>query len=233
VRPEKPQNLRHQHHARTGECYAEADQYKNKMINFLKYRGVMKKLHILLMILVLCILVNHTSAFSGDVCVIKYGGYFYLESVHGWSSTSETSRTQQATYEMFTNICGIPQTWSGGCYESIFNAGTTWEQSCLVCQDGTWRSHQVYGAHSGSGNWDVFCGIDSDNDLVPDVADNCPNIYNPDQADSNGDGIGDACDSSPYTCSTWTDVIGKYNAYVSGSASWTDVIDSYNQYVSP
>jgi hypothetical protein len=35
------------------------------------------------------------------------------------------------------------------------------------------------------------------------------------------------------TCSTWSDVIGKYNAYVSGSASWTDVIDCYNQYISP
>jgi hypothetical protein len=34
-------------------------------------------------------------------------------------------------------------------------------------------------------------------------------------------------------CSAWTDVIGKYNAYVSGSASWTDVIECYNQYVSP
>ena len=34
---------------------------------------------------------------------------------------------------------------------------------------------------------------DSDNDNVGDNMDNCPNIYNPDQADSDGDGIGDAC----------------------------------------
>jgi len=34
-------------------------------------------------------------------------------------------------------------------------------------------------------------------------------------------------------CSTWSDVIGKYNAYVSGQAQWSDVINCYNQYVSP
>jgi peptidoglycan/xylan/chitin deacetylase (PgdA/CDA1 family) len=34
------------------------------------------------------------------------------------------------------------------------------------------------------------------------------------------------------SCSTWTDVISKYNSYVSGQASWTDVIACYNQYAS-
>lgn len=34
-------------------------------------------------------------------------------------------------------------------------------------------------------------------------------------------------------CSTWSDVISKYNAYVSGQASWSDVIQCYQQYVSP
>jgi hypothetical protein len=35
---------------------------------------------------------------------------------------------------------------------------------------------------------------DGDDDAVADVRDNCPAIFNPEQADSDGDGMGDACD---------------------------------------
>ncbi len=38
--------------------------------------------------------------------------------------------------------------------------------------------------------------LDSDEDAVCDLIDNCPNEPNPDQADSDGDGIGDACDTN-------------------------------------
>jgi hypothetical protein len=37
---------------------------------------------------------------------------------------------------------------------------------------------------------------DLDLDGVPDDQDNCPNVYNPDQADANHNGIGDACERS-------------------------------------
>ena len=46
---------------------------------------------------------------------------------------------------------------------------------------------------------DIGWGDDIDGDGVPDARDNCPDLVNPDQADSDGDGIGDACDRSVKT----------------------------------
>ena len=34
-------------------------------------------------------------------------------------------------------------------------------------------------------------------------------------------------------CSSWTDVIAKYNAYAGGTATWSDVIGCYNEYALP
>ncbi|HNQ22885.1 MAG TPA: GDSL-type esterase/lipase family protein [Phycisphaerae bacterium] len=42
------------------------------------------------------------------------------------------------------------------------------------------------------------CGTpdtDTDGDGIPDCNDNCPNTANPDQADANNDGVGDACEA--------------------------------------
>ena len=50
----------------------------------------------------------------------------------------------------------------------------------------------------GNGVGDVCEGdaqaFDTDEDLIKDVVDNCPEMYNPKQLDSDNDGIGDECD---------------------------------------
>ncbi|HMW71526.1 MAG TPA: thrombospondin type 3 repeat-containing protein [Cellvibrionaceae bacterium] len=46
---------------------------------------------------------------------------------------------------------------------------------------------------------------DTDNDGVPDVADNCPNVYQLSQSDYDGDGFGDQCDPDPYVVTPRTD----------------------------
>jgi hypothetical protein len=51
-----------------------------------------------------------------------------------------------------------------------------------------------FGASNSCSATVTVSGADSDNDGIADCKDNCPNTYNPDQIDSNGNGIGDACD---------------------------------------
>jgi hypothetical protein len=46
---------------------------------------------------------------------------------------------------------------------------------------------------SASSNERTLLSSDADGDYIPDALDNCPNVQNPDQADSDGDGAGDAC----------------------------------------
>jgi len=77
----------------------------------------------------------------------------------------------------------------------------------VVCQSGG-RSHRasnfldgkgfttVYDMAGGMGHWqwDTADCRDSDQDGIQDDLDNCPKKYNPDQTDSDHDGVGNVCD---------------------------------------
>jgi hypothetical protein len=51
---------------------------------------------------------------------------------------------------------------------------------------------------------EILPSIDTDGDGIIDGEDNCPTVYNPDQADSNGNGVGDACDPTVIQLSSFT-----------------------------
>ncbi|MEE9441716.1 MAG: dockerin type I domain-containing protein [candidate division Zixibacteria bacterium] len=65
---------------------------------------------------------------------------------------------------------------------------------------GVWRlMDDLYGIEYNFNFEATFCwdAPDNDNDGIANKYDNCPETYNPDQSDTDGDGIGDVCD---YLC---------------------------------
>jgi hypothetical protein len=108
--------------------------------------------------------------------------------------------------------------FSGSAYVFFRSGDDTWEQQAkLTADDGAAGDHfgqsvavdgdtAVIGASgdddkgSDSGSAYVFnltpSDIDNDNDGVPNDQDNCPDIYNPDQTDSDYDTLGDVCDDT-------------------------------------
>ncbi len=86
------------------------------------------------------------------------------------------------------------------------NVWKRWEFTWVIPQVGEYqifvRATDSLGnvqLESGNFGWRGFLSVvnvdyDEDGDGVPDSNDNCPNHYNPSQADSDGDGIGNVCD---------------------------------------
>jgi len=94
-----------------------------------------------------------------------------------------------------------------GCYAPHLVAGAPCDEAAPVCPEGQACVGGVCGgpqalvdarAGAGSGTTDALpLALDNDQDGVPNDADNCPDLANADQANEDGDKLGDACDPCP------------------------------------
>jgi hypothetical protein len=81
----------------------------------------------------------------------------------------------------------------------------TWSELIKYVTPGEGGTHYLRVGQSSGGPVNVTYEVrvqrllDSDGDGVLDRTDNCPAVWNPDQADSDADGVGDACDDCPGT----------------------------------
>ena len=71
-------------------------------------------------------------------------------------------------------------------------AAGTWEPMGAVLDE--WENRLCIEVSHFSTFALVDTDTDRDDDGVPNITDNCPDVYNPDQEDSDGDGVGDACE---------------------------------------
>ena len=82
--------------------------------------------------------------------------------------------------------------------------------NCVLMPMASWNFHDVW--HEVKGDfphlaWEGIGGNlpDIDDYGVPDDQDNCPDVYNPEQEDADGDGIGDECEPVAAGRMYWTD----------------------------
>jgi rhodanese-related sulfurtransferase len=97
--------------------------------------------------------------------------------------------------------------WTSGVLQATYEELPWDSEIVVVCRSG-YRSNlaadfldsqgflYVYDMLGGmlAWQWETVVCVDTDGDGFNDDLDNCPNDYNPSQADSDGDGIGNACD---------------------------------------
>src|SRR6185369_16245718 len=112
-----------------------------------------------------------------------------------------------------------PCTITADCSRGEFCNGGRCERERGVCRIDTDCPHGA----SCERDLVVHALEDTDGDEIPDVVDNCPTVPNPDQRDTDGDHVGDACETTAPTTTTSTSTTTTLpNRCPQGLGSWTN-----------
>jgi RHS repeat-associated protein len=127
----------------------------------------------------------------GDI-ELDDGAWHYIAMTYNGAALRLYVDGQEVLADMDSSLqLAAPQDYKvGGRPYNTFLEGSMDE----VRLSSTARSPEEIQAHWTNAQSCVAPGLDTDGDGIPDPVDNCPSHPNPDQADSDGDGIGDACE---------------------------------------
>jgi hypothetical protein len=143
-----------------------------------------------------------------------------LSPVSSWVIVRDTDTPGQITIVAYNPSLAEPSRTSGSLVNLLFYVIGGQQGSDINIDISNVLISDIYGneipSSATSGLFHINI-VDNDVDGIPDDTDNCPEIYNPDQADSEPDDIGDACD----IC------IGTYPIKLNG-ADYTDIQTAYN-----
>ncbi len=132
-------------------------------------------------------------SYEGGQHMVGIGGAENVDAVTAlFHATNRDPRMGQA----YTHYLDNWRSRTGGGLFMHFNAIGTWSKwgSWGALEDSTQTSsakHDALMAYLGN----TPGIVDADGDGVADVNDNCPAVYNPNQADTDNDGVGDVCET--------------------------------------
>jgi hypothetical protein len=104
--------------------------------------------------------------------------------------------TPDGVHRIF-NADGTPCSWAGGDYLGV-NPGGPYDFDFAAGEVFGFSVHGLTAVQVNAGSLNVL--PDADGDGIANGCDNCPNVANPGQADSDSDGIGDACSAIAGFC---------------------------------